>query len=149
MELDLEKLARGIAMMAYNASGAVLVGKAPQCVHDLRKRFEDIQVGDLIVEITTAGMDGRRGPKYFRPALDAVGYLVKVTWEPVVWGDPDFVWDEAVEGKPEPTEKCIYINTLDGREFRWTNASFVSAPTEWPMRTTPTVSDTEHASKEG
>jgi hypothetical protein len=136
----LEKLARDIATMAYNASGAVLVGNAPPCVHELRKRFEDIKIGDLVVETTTALMDGRRGEKYFRPALDAVGYLVKVTWEPIVWeGDPDFVWDEVVEGKPHPTEKCTYIQTLDGREFRWTNASFVSAPNEWPMRKASTV----------
>lgn len=135
MKLDLEKLARGIAIMAYNAHGAVLVGDAPQCVHDLRNRLKDIQVGDLVVETTTCNMDGRRGKKYYRPALDAVGYLLRITWEPVVWGDPDFVWDEKVEGEPHPTEKCTYIRTLDGREFRWTNASFVSAPTEWPMRT--------------
>lgn len=132
---DLERLARQIVTMAYNAHSAVLVGRAPDCVHELRKRFDDIKEGDLVVETTTANMDGRRGEKHFRPALDAVGYLIKITWEPVVWGDPDFVWDEAVEGRPEPTEKCVYIRTLDGREFRWTNASFISCPTEWPMRT--------------
>lgn len=141
MKLDLEKLARDIATMAYNASSVSLVGTGPQCVHDLRKRFEDIQPGDLVVETTTCLMDGRRGssgPKFHRPALDAVGYLIKITWEPIVFeGDPEFAWDDAVEGKPHPTEKCVYIRTLDGREFRWTNASFVSAPTEWPMRGIP------------
>lgn len=131
---DLEKLARIIVTMAYNASGAALMGRPTQRIEDLRNRFDDIQIGDLVVETSTALMDGRRGEKYFRPALDALGYLVKITWEPVVWGDPDFVWDEAVEGKPEPTEKCVYIKTLDGREFRWTNASFISCPGEWPIR---------------
>lgn len=131
---DLEKLARAIVTMAYNASGALYMGKPTGRVEDLRRRFDDIQVGDLIVETSSALMDGRRGEKNYRPALDALGYLVKVTWEPVVWGDPDFVWDEAAEGKPEPTEKCTYIRTLDGREFRWTNASFISCPVEWPIR---------------
>src|SRR6202012_6243036 len=96
---DLEKLARAIVTMAYNASGALYMGNPTGLVQDLRRRFDDIQVGDLIVETSTALMDGRRGEKYYRPALDALGYLVKVTWEPVVWGDPDFVWDEVVEGK--------------------------------------------------
>jgi L-ascorbate metabolism protein UlaG (beta-lactamase superfamily) len=112
MELDLEKLAREIVTMAYNASGAALMGKPTQRIEDLRRRFDDIQVGDLVVETSTALMDGRRGEKYYRPALDAVGYLIKVTWEPIVFeGDPDFIWDETVEGKPHPTEKCVYIRT--------------------------------------
>jgi hypothetical protein len=135
IKLDLEKLARDIATMAYNASGNVLVGHGPPCVFELSDRFRDVRVGDLVVETTTALMDGRKGPKYHRPALDAVGYLLRITWEPIVFtGDPDFVWDEKVEGRPHPKEECVYIRTLDGREFRWTNASFVSAPTEWPMR---------------
>lgn len=135
MDIDeLEKLARAIVTMAYNASGTVIMGNPTMRVEDLYRRFNDIQIGDLVVETSTALMDGRRGEKYYRPALDALGYLVKITWEPVVWGDPDFVWDEAVEGKPEPTEKCVYIKTLDGREFRWTNASFISCPIEWPIR---------------
>lgn len=135
--LDLEKLARDIAVSLYNASGSVLVGKAPPCVFALSHRFRDIRVGDLVVESTTALMDGRRGEKYYRPALDAVGYLLRITWEPIVFSDTTFVWDEEIEGQPHPTEKCTYIQTLDGREFRWTNASFISAPTEWPMRDQP------------
>lgn len=134
MKLDLEKLARDIATLAYNTSGALLSGRQSERSDELRRRFDDIQVGDLVVETTTCLMDGRRGEAYLRPALDAVGYLIRVTQEPFAFSDPDFVWNEEEEGRPHPQEKCTYIRTLDGREFRWTNASFVSAPTEWPVR---------------
>lgn len=131
---QLELLARQIVTTVYNSYASTLVGHGPPCVFDLNNRLRDIQVGDLVVETSTALMDGRNGEKYYRPALDALGHLIKITWEPVVWSDPEFVWDEEIEGKPHPTEKCVYIRTLDGREFRWTNASFISAATEWPMR---------------
>ncbi len=125
--LDLEKLARQIATAMYNASSSVLVGNAPQCVHDLSARFRDIQPGDLVVERTTCLMAGR-------PALDAVGYFLRSAEEPFNISYPEFEWDEKVEGKPMPKETVYYIRTLDGREFRWHNADFMSAPTEWPMR---------------
>lgn len=124
---ELEKLARDTALSIYNSYRNVLVGTAPQCVHDLYARFRDVRPGDLVLETTAFLMPGRS-------ALDGLGYLLRETWEPVVFSDPDFVWDEKAEGKPHPTERCYYIRTLDGREFRWTNASFISAPTDWPMR---------------
>lgn len=127
-QLDLEKLAREVATALYNAYSNTLVGRAPQCVFDLGDRFKDVRAGDLVVEVTTCLM--RNG----RPAIDAVGHLLRITEEPVDFGDPEFVWDEKAEGRPHPTERCYYIRTLDGREFRWTNASFISAPSEWPMR---------------
>ena len=126
-KLDLEKLAREIALLVYNSSGNVIVGDAPQCVHDLSDRFNDVRVGDLVVERTTSLMKSR-------PALDAVGYLLRAADEPMNVSYPDFEWDEKIEGKPMPKERVYYIRTLDGREFRWYNASLTSAPTEWPMR---------------
>lgn len=126
---ELEKLARLIAIGTYNAYSHTLVGYGAPRIFELSDRLQDIQIGDLIVEITTCLMP-------LRPALDAVGVLLRITQEPVDFGDPDFVWNEEEEGRPHPTEKCTYIRTLDGREFRWTNASFVSVPAEHPMRTT-------------
>jgi hypothetical protein len=135
LNLDLDLLAKNIVAMAYNSYTNVIVGNAPQCVHDLYNRYQDVRIGDLVVELSTALMCFAEGRCKYRSALDAVGYLLRVTQEPVVFsGDPDFVWDEAVEGCPHPTERCVYIRTLDGREFRWTNASFISAPTEYPIR---------------
>lgn len=129
---DLEQIARTMGVCAYTAWVAVLCGNPTGNQEQLNKRMRDIQVGDWIVETTTILMSvtGRS----YRPALDAVGRLVKITQEKVVFSDPDFVWDETAEGKPHPTEACTYIKTLDGREFRWTNASFVSIPNEWPIR---------------
>lgn len=123
----LEQLAREIATAVYNAYSNTLVGTASPRVHELNDRIRDVRIGDLVIEHTTCLMPSR-------PALDAVGYLLRDVWEPVKFSDPDFVWDEKEEGQPHPKERIFYIRTLDGREFRWENASLISAPTEWKMR---------------
>lgn len=129
---ELEQIARAIGISNYLAERAVLVGNPAPVTQGHYERMKDIRVGDLIVEKTTILMS--ICGKHYRPALDAVGHLVKITQEKIVFGDPDFVWNEEEEGKPHPTETCTYIRTLDGREFRWTNASFLSVPTEYPLR---------------
>ncbi len=128
--MELEDIARAMGISAYLAHGALLYGNPTPNTEQLLARMRDIRPGDWVVEETTILMSvsGRR------PALDAVGRLIKITRENVVFGDPDFVWDEAIEGTPHPTETCTYIRTLDDREFRWTNASFVSVPVEFPIR---------------
>lgn len=134
-ELDLEEVARTIGLSAYNAWTATLVGNPARTTADLNHRMRDVQLGDWVVETTTILMSSQRvGGR--RPALDAVGKLLKITEEKVRYEDPDFVWDEAEEGRPHPTERCYYIRTLDNREFRWTNAMFVAVAAEWPMRGT-------------
>ena len=34
-------------------------------------------------------------------------------------------WDEECEGEPAPTERIWYIESLDGKLHRWTNADFI------------------------
>lgn len=129
---ELEELARVIGLSAYNAEGAALVGDPAPVTEAFYKRTQDVRIGDWVVERTTIAMSVSN--THYRPALDAVGRLIKITEEKVAFDDPDFVWDEKEEGRPHPTEKCVYIRTLDGREFRWTNASFLSIPAEYPLR---------------
>lgn len=124
---ELASIARLIGTSVYNAHGAVLVGNPARVTEALYERMKDVRIGDWVVEQTTILMPNRS-------ALDAVGRLIKITQEKVDFGDPNFVWDGAEEGRPHPTETCTYIRTLDGREFRWTNASFISVPTEHPIR---------------
>lgn len=120
---DMEKLAMSIRRFAYAAYTATLVGKAPDCTINFNRRMREPLVGDLVIEISTVYRS--RGTT----DLDAVGYLEETTREKVVFtGDPDFVWDADVEGQSHPTEPVTYIRTLDGRRFRWTNASFVALP---------------------
>lgn len=135
-EAQMEELARVIGVSAYNAYSATLVGNSAPITKNFSKRLQDIQVGDWVVEITTILMS-LPGARIHRPALDAVGVLLRTTQEKVDFSksDPDFVWDEAVEGRPHPTERCTYIKTIDDREFCWTNARFISVPSEWSMFT--------------
>lgn len=121
---QLEELARIICTVTDNAYGCTFMSDAPVCVQRLRAAFDAIETGKLIMEQTTFRMKGRS-------PLDALGTLLRITQEPVVFSDPDFVWDEKEEGQPHPTEKCTYIKTLDGREFRWTNARFIAVPDEY------------------
>lgn len=51
----------------------------------------------------------------------AIGLLLEVGQQP----RPD--WDEAEDG-PNLGERYWLIRTLDGRDFRWTNAMFVVVP---------------------
>jgi len=128
---ELEEIARAIGISTYLAYTTTLVGNPAPITTEYRDRVKDVRVGDMVVEVTTILMSVTGG--HYRAALDAVGHLVKITQEPVVFS-AGFVWDEKEEGRPHPTETCTYIKTLDGREYRWTNASFISVPTEYPVR---------------
>jgi hypothetical protein len=130
-EAELEQIARAIGVSNYLAYTASISGQHG-AARELYDRMKDVRVGDMVIEITTILMSV--AGKHYRPALDAVGHLVKITREKIVFSDPDFVWNEEEEGQPHPTEKCTYVKTLDGREFRWTNASFISVQTEYPTR---------------
>jgi len=120
---QLEALAKAIRNITYNAHGATLIGPEIPVVQRLGNRMNDIKIGDLIVEISTIWMQQRSD-------LDGLGYLIRIEQEPVDFGPRAEPWDEKEEGQPHPTERCTYIKTLDGREFRWTNASFIAAPIE-------------------
>lgn len=121
-EEQLEEYARVLRTSADNAWSNTLIGTEARCVHDAYARMKAPVVGDWVIETSTLYVTGR-------PHLDAVGVLEEAGREPVVWGDPDFVWDEKEDG-PHPTEQVWYIRTLDGRRFRWTNASIIAILSE-------------------
>lgn len=122
--IDLDVLARKVRKGICSSYSSVLIGNAPPVTREYAKRMMNPQVGDLVAETTTNGRLGGSD-------LNAVGILEEITREPVDFGDdPDFVWDEAVEGMPHPDEKIVYIRTFDGRRLRWSNAHFVAAVEE-------------------
>lgn len=123
-EEELEAIATAFRRCAYNAYLNTLVGSAPPRVIEALERMKNPRVGDWVIETTTVWMGTRSD-------LDGIGILEEIAREPFVFsGDPDFVWDEEVEGAPHPTETVYYLRTMDGRRFRWTNASIVAVPTE-------------------
>lgn len=117
--LDVESIARAFRQSAYNAYRNTLIGNARPRVMDAFNRMKKPVVGDWVFEASTCGMKSR-------PDLDGIGILEAVEWEKIDFGDPDFVWDEAEEGGPWPTEEVFYIRTMDGRRFRWTNAMIIA-----------------------
>lgn len=124
-EIDLEILARAFRRTVYNAYGNTLIGSAPKAITDAYNRMKNPQVGDWVIESTT--VDGMRHAN--ATDLDGVGILEDIAQEKVDFGDNAEVWDEEVEGEPHPTETVYYIRTIDGRLFRWTNATIIAAPT--------------------
>lgn len=121
--MDVGSLATILRRTIYNAYLATLVGNPVDVTRRYYERAKAPQIGDLVTEASTVYGMRHEGAT----DLDGVGILEEIAWEKVVFGDPDFVWEEKVEGRPHPTEKVYYIRTLDGRRFRWTNANFVSA----------------------
>lgn len=123
--IPLDEIATAFRRLCYNAYVATLVGSPAKVTADFGDRMKDPKVGDFVIETSTVYRSRGTGD------IDAVGVLEEVAWEKVAFdGDPDFVWDEAVEGRPHPLERVTYIRTLDGRRFRWVNASFIAAPAE-------------------
>lgn len=120
--MDLATIASAMRIAAYNAYVCTLIGNPPGIVVKAGERIKTPRVGDWVIETSTVWMS--------RPHLDGIGILEAIEMEPVVYSDPDFVWDEATEGRPHPTERVYYLRTMDGRRFRWTNASMVGVLTE-------------------
>lgn len=112
--IDLETLAR-LVQGATSTAWALALGGTERCL----KTYEHManpQPGDFVMEQSTALMPSR-------PALDGVGELLRVTEENRTVAE----WDIESDG-PIPKERVFYIKTFDGREYRWTNASFVKVP---------------------
>lgn len=119
---DLAGLATMLRRSIYNAYRATLVGTPALVTARYQERSRFPVVGDLVIEASTVYRS--RGTA----DLDSVGILEEDCQEKVIFdSDPEFVWDEDVEGEPHPTERVFYIRTLDGRRFRWTNATMVAA----------------------
>lgn len=106
-------LARQMREAIYSAYRATLIGNPCQVTLKYYERTSAPVPGDLVIETSTIWRS--RGTT----DLDAIGILDRVVREPI----PD--WGE--ENGPAPTEKVWHIKTLDGRDFRWTNANFIAA----------------------
>jgi len=128
--IDLKEVATAFRRLMYNAYVATLVGHPARSTERFGDRMKQPQVGDWVTETSTVYRS--RGTE----DIDAIGKLEEIAWEPVDFGDPEFVWDEAIEGGPHPKEKVFYIRTLDGRRFRWVNADFVAAPVDLNLNRT-------------
>ena len=104
------------AYMGYRLT----LGSVPPWMAAIGRRMREIQVGDLVQEISTY-------PHGHAPKLAAsmrIGHLRCICQEPIA-----MEWDEQQDG-PKPSETVYYIDGLDGAERRWTNASFVAIPAE-------------------
>ena len=121
--IPLEEIATAFRRLAYNAYYATLVGNPAKITEDFGNRMKDPMPGDFVIEISTIYRSKGTGD------IDAIGILEEQVREKIQWDDSDFVWDEEAEGQPHPTELITYIRTLDGRRFRWSNASFIALPT--------------------
>lgn len=111
LRIRLNDLAVAIAEAANHSYAAtIIVGHIPVVVA-LQKRFEDIRPGDLVAEISS--------PATWR----SLGHLLRIAEESLPYSDDD-----------PATETVVYIRALDGTEVRWTNAKFISLPTEQTLR---------------
>lgn len=117
-DVTTERLATELAHAIYHSWSLSLTG-TPRA-HESHEYMRAPAVGDMVLETSTYW--GSRAAKPPLNYLDSVGLLEEITSEPV-----PMEWDEKEDG-PHPKEKVHYIRTLDGRRFRWVNASFVRSP---------------------
>lgn len=101
-----------LRMSAHELWLATLVGNPPPSLQKLRTRILSISLGDLVAENTT--MHQREYDEY------AIGRLVAHRRE-ALHCEPE---DEA-EDFGRRSEEAWYLELLDGRLFRWHNASFI------------------------
>ncbi len=128
IKAQLQEAARWAAYSAYGAYMATLRGDVPAWSH---KNFEP-EVGQPVVEISTIGMwdeperyAAKEEYAHLSNVLNCIGTLERIAAEPV-WTEEE--WKEGGDTGPIPTQKVWYIRTLDGREFRWENATFIRVP---------------------
>lgn len=133
--IDLEAVATAMRRAIYTAWQNTLIGSAPPVVLASHDQMAKPKVGDWVIEASTI----YGGRNHDSRDLDGVGILEKVLSEPV-----DIEWDEAEDG-PHPMETTYYLRTLDGRLFRWHNASIIAAPDA----VTPVLAAAIIAAKEG
>lgn len=126
-KMNIENIAAAFRQSAYQAYTNTLIGGAPKRISDAFERMTKPVVGDWVIETSTIGIRGR-------PDLDGVGILEEIAREKVVFSDSEFEWDEVEDG-PWPTEPIHYIRTMDGRRFRWSNASIIAVLAMTPIET--------------
>lgn len=115
------ELERLLEITAYNAYTVSITGLSGN-LRALNGRMREPKPGDWVVEMSTIYYEDRNGTRF--------GTLVRVADEPVY---PEEQRAELGFGpdEPMPTERVWYVRLLDGREFRWTNASFLAVPAEF------------------
>jgi len=106
-------LAAVLRQSAHRLWGATLVGHPVPKVAELHAEIKLIRPGDMVAELTTFYMG--------RPHEDAVGRLVACRREALRYDDPED-YDRPLRDR---SEVAWYIELLDGRVFRWHNASFI------------------------
>lgn len=116
-----EQLIRLIEINAYGVYTGML-GNFSAFAKSLYERIKAPQIGDLVLEISTlrhASHDGNR-----------LGQLLRDVREPVFTQVQIDEFAANGEDTTDPyfsqTERIVYIQTLDGREFRWHNADFIA-----------------------
>ena len=126
--LKIAKVIRRMTVTAWNLS----IASASKYSDDVYNRMKRPAIGDCVVELTTVSGWRDETPN----DIDAVGALLEIVNEPMRQGrsgdqttedQPLIEWDETTDG-PRPTELVYYIRTLDGRRFRWANASMIAVP---------------------
>lgn len=102
MKMDLKQFANIIDVNVRLLWHVSLGGSAKQI--ELFKRMENVEIGDLVLEITTAN--------HGVPAFNRLGYLREVK-------------------KIEGGLKHYYIERLDGTITNWSNCTMIKVPTEF------------------
>jgi hypothetical protein len=131
------ELLRLLAINAYTSYRNTLVGSPAPRVAELYRELSAPQVGDLVLEVSTAPFirDVRKAEKFKESLAEGayLGYLVSITNEPVCQvHECEEPWDEAFQGGPEPLEKVWTLRTLlTGRLHRWHNARFIKVLDEY------------------
>ena len=114
---EIEKQLLKIACVsAYAVWIRCLVGNPCQSTKWVYEAVANPRPGDWVLEVSA----GR-----WRNPEDALGKLIRVAEEPVRPAEPEYGETEA------PTETIYYIETLDGREYRWYNCHFIRVFADW------------------
>jgi hypothetical protein len=120
------RMERLLEVSAYRLYLSCLGNTAPDA-RVLYGRMINPQVGDVVMEISTIHHDGQR-PRYESRTGDRIGTLMRIESEPMHTPEQ---WAEGGYGdEPIPTERAWYLRLLDGREYRWVNASFIALPSD-------------------
>jgi hypothetical protein len=116
-----------LCISAYNHYLATLVGNPTPSVKRAGDRMTSPRVRDWVIETSTI-YDRARDK-------NRIGRLLRVENEPICTAEQ---WAERGGGiEPVPRERVTYLRTVDGREYRWTNASFIAVPADirdWEAR---------------
>ena len=113
---EAEVFARIIWQATMSAWEMCLGGDSYPNKRDRYERMKNPQAGDMVVEVSG-------GLRKFDCAM-AVGWFEREAREPIEIDE----WDVEADG-PIPTERVVYMTSIDGRACRWVNCTFIQTPT--------------------